>query len=48
MTHFGAGTLGSYDYGLVILAVLISMLAVSTALRLSEWLAAARGKAMLA
>ena len=39
--------LGSYDYGLVILSVLISMLAASAALALAGRVAAARGKASL-
>jgi hypothetical protein len=47
MTYFGAGTLGFYGYGLVIHSLLVSKLAASTALPLSEWLAAARGKARL-
>jgi PAS domain S-box-containing protein len=40
--------LGSYDYGLVILSVLISILAASAALDLAGRVAATRGKAMLA
>jgi hypothetical protein len=48
MTSFGAGTLGSYDYGLVIHSVLISIIAASDELPLGEWLAAAHRKAKLA
>ena len=48
MTFFGAGTLGSHDYGLVILSVLISMLTASNELPLGDWLAATHCKAKLA
>ena len=47
MTSFGAGTLGSYDCGLVLHSVLISILTASNALPLGEWLAAALRKAKL-
>ncbi|MGO8786714.1 MAG: PAS domain S-box protein [Terriglobia bacterium] len=48
MTPSGPVILGSYDYGLVILSVLISMLAASAAVDLSGRVAATRGYVRLA
>src|SRR6266567_1344233 len=47
MTSPNLVMVGSYEYGIVILSVLISMLAASTALTLAGRVAAVRGKSRL-